>query len=303
MIDPGLGDDGLVLREDEPLAPRTTLKIGGRARHFAEARTKAGLARLLRLAAEKGLPLLPLGKGSNLLVPDEGFPGVVFVLAGELASWRVEGNRIVAGGGAALPSLAVAARRAGLSGLEPLSGIPSTFGGAIRINAGAYGTELFDLLETVDVVTRTGEARTEPAAAIPHGYRWTAFVERKDLIAGGTLLLRPAPPSEIDARLEEVRERRRTALPPEPNAGSVFKNPAGQFAGKLLEVCGLKGRRVGGAAVSVRHANVIVNTGGATAADVRELMRVMRLEVQARFGIELVPEIEVIRPMTTERRP
>ena len=282
----------LRLRPEEPLASRTTWRIGGPARFFAEVEDVEALAGLLRWAAAEGLPAIPLGKGSNVLVPDEGLDAVVFVLAGDLAAVSVEAPLVRAGGGASLMSLAVTARNAGLSGTEDLSGIPSSVGGAVRINAGAYGTEIFDLLEEVTVVSRAGEVRAVKAGSIPHGYRWSALCEKEDVVAAATFRLRVAGREEIDARLAEVRKKRKKALPTEPNAGSVFKNPPGDHAGRLLEACGLKGLRVGGAEVSECHANVIVNTGRATAADVRELMARMHEAVRDGFGIDLVPEVE-----------
>lgn len=296
MILPDPPVDGLVLREDEPLAPRTTLRIGGRARLFAEVSSRAALVPFLRFAAENGLPLLALGKGSNVLIPDEGWPGVVFALTGEFREWRLDGSVVQAGGGASLMSLAVATAAEGLSGLEHLSGIPSTFGGAVRINAGAYGTELFDLLLEVETVSRTGLLRRRSAAEIRHGYRRTELMETDEIVTGGTLRLWRRPQDEIEARLASVRTRRKGALPDSPNAGSIFKNPPGQFAGRLLEECDLKGTRCGGAAVSEKHANVIVNAGGATASDVRKLMAVMQQAVLDRFGVPLLPEIEIPSP-------
>jgi len=297
-----LGGLRLRLRPEEPLAPRTTWRIGGPARLFAEAEDVPALAGLLRWARAEGLPAIPLGKGSNVLVPDEGLDAVVFALAGDLASVSVEPPLVRAGGGASLMSLAVTARNSGLSGTEGLSGIPSSVGGAVRINAGAYGTEIFDLLEDVTLVTRAGEVRVVPAAAIPHGYRWSALCDGDDVVARATLRLAPASREEADARLADVREKRKRALPTEPNAGSVFRNPPGDHAGRLLEACGLKGERVGGAVVSERHANVIVNAGGATAADVRALMERMRAAVRERFGVDLVPEVEDLgRPVPNRR--
>jgi len=291
----------LRLRPEEPLAPRTTWRIGGPACFFAEVEDALALAALLRWARAEKLPAIPLGKGSNVLVPDEGLDAVVFVLSGELAAVSVEAPLVRAGGGASLMSLAVTARNASLSGTEGLSGIPSSVGGAVRINAGAYGAEIFDLLEEVTLVSRSGALRVVPAASIPHGYRWSALCDGDDVVASATLRLRPATREEVDARLAEVRERRRKALPTEPNAGSVFKNPPGDHAGRLLEACGLKGERVGGAVVSERHANVIVNAGGATAADVRALMARMRDAVRDRFGVDLVPEVEDLGRFVTNR--
>ena len=291
----------LRLRPEEPLAPRTTWRIGGPARFFAEVDDVAALAALLGWARAERLPAVPLGKGSNVLVPDEGLDAVVFVLAGELANVSIEAPLVRAGGGASLMSLAVSARNAGLSGTEGLSGIPSSVGGAVRINAGAYGIEVFDLLGEVTLVSRVGEVRVVQAGTIPHGYRWSALCEGDDVVAAATLRLRPAGREEIDARLAEVREKRKKALPVKPNAGSVFKNPPGDHAGRLLEACGVKGLRVGGAEVSERHANVIVNVGGATAADVRDLMARMRDEVRDRFGVDLLPEVEDLGRFATNR--
>ncbi|MDL1950046.1 UDP-N-acetylmuramate dehydrogenase [Acidobacteria bacterium ACD] len=285
---------GLVVRADEPLAPRTTLRIGGPARWLVEARTLAALSAFRRWASETGTRVLALGKGSNLLVPDEGFDGAVLVLAGEMTSYRLDGTTLVTSGGASLMALAVAARNAGLSGLEGLSGIPSTLGGAVRINAGAYGREIFDLLRDVTLVGADGAVRQVPAAGLRRGYRWTELCEADDLVAGASLLLEPAPREEVEARMREVTEKRKRALPVEPNAGSIFRNPPGEYAGRLLEACGLKGRRRGGAEVSGRHANVIVNLGGATARDVRALMAGMSALVGLRFGVELVPEIVLV---------
>lgn len=291
----------LRLRLEEPLAPRTTWRIGGPARFFAEVEDVSALAGLLGWARAEGLPAIPLGKGSNVLVPDEGLEAVVFVMVGELAAVTIEAPLVRAGGGASLMSLAVTARNAGLTGTEDLSGIPSSVGGAVRINAGAYRTEIFDLLEEVTVVSRAGEVRVVAAGSISHGYRWSALCDGDDVVAAATIRLRVAGREEIDARLAEVREKRKKALPAGPNAGSVFKNPPGNHAGRLLEACGLKRLRVGGAEVSERHANVIVNVGGARAADVRELMARMREAVRDRFGIELVPEVEDLGRFVTNR--
>ena len=191
-------------------------------------------------------------------------------------------------------SLAALARDAGLSGLENLSGIPSSVGGAVRINAGSYGSEIFDVLVCVTFVSRAGAVWTAAAAEIPHRYRWTALCDSDDIVADARLRLTPKGRDEIAARMAEVAAKRRAALPKQPNAGSIFKNPLGAFAGKLLEECGLKGRRIGGAEVSTVHANVIVNAGGATAEDVKALMSEMKKVVRDRFGIDLQPEIQIV---------
>ena len=294
MIEEALRGTRAIVRRNVPLSGRTTLRIGGPARYFVEVHDVGALAALLAASRAEGLDVLALGKGSNLLVPDAGFPGVVFTLAGDFLETRIDRPDVFAGGGVSLMSLAVATQRAGLSGLENLSGIPSSLGGAVRINAGSYGSEIFEVLAGVDLVSTRGERRTVPASEIPHGYRWTALSETDDVVSGAALRLVPGAPEEIAARMHAVAERRKRALPKQPNAGSIFKNPPGSFAGKLLEECGLKGRRIGGAEISPVHANVIVNLGHATAADVRALMDEMKRTVIERFGIELVPEIRVL---------
>jgi UDP-N-acetylmuramate dehydrogenase len=293
---PGLSSEEGTVLPDEPLSRHTTWRIGGPARFFCRVRTESGLAKVLAAASSptEGAPVALLGMGSNVLAADAGFPGYVVRLEGDFLRVQVDGSAIAAGGGAALGGVCAAAARAGLSGLEAISGIPSSLGGAVRINAGAYGGEIFDVLTSVRLVDRQGVARACLAAEIRHGYRWTSLVETGEIVASVVLTLRPAPREEIDAKTRAVAEKRRGALPSEPNAGSVFKNPSGDFAGRLLEACGLKGLRVGGAEISTRHANVIVNRGGATSADVLELMGRMRSEVADRFGVTLLPEVEFL---------
>jgi UDP-N-acetylmuramate dehydrogenase len=282
------------LTRDEPLGPKTTWKIGGPARLFARVRNERGLARTFAAAQGAGLPVALLGMGSNILVSDDGFPGVVVRLDGEFLRVSIEGESVEAGGGAALGAVCAAAARAGLSGIEAISGIPSSLGAAVRINAGAYGGEIFDVLESARLLSGAGIARTAAAAEIPHGYRWTQLIETKEIVVSARLTLSRAPLERIEARTREVAEKRRGALPSEPNAGSVFKNPPGDYAGRLIEACGLKGTRRGGAVISPRHANVIVNEGTATAADVFTLMRLARDAVRDRFGITLSPEVELL---------
>jgi len=286
-------DEGSV-EENEPLAPRTTWKIGGPARWFCRVRTESALARVLAGAAESRTPLALLGMGSNVLVSDAGFPGVVVRLEGDFLRVDVEDQVLAAGGGAALGALCSAAARAGLSGIEAISGIPSSIGAAVRINAGAYGGEIFDVLTEARLVSPGGDVRRVCAGEIAHGYRWTRLIETREIVASVKLLLRRAPREEIEAKTREVAEKRRGALPSEPNAGSVFRNPPGDFAGRLIEAGGLKGSRRGGAVISPRHANVIVNEGGATAADVLALMLLARDTVRERFGINLAPEVELL---------
>ncbi len=283
-----------VVERDVPLSRLTTWRIGGPARFLCRVRSEEGLARVLGEASGASLPLAILGMGSNVLVADEGFPGCVVRLEGAFLEVRVEGDRVRAGGGAALGGVCAAAARAGLSGIEAISGIPSSIGGAVRINAGAYGGEIFDVLETASLISRQGRRRVAPAAEIPHAYRWSALIASGEIVGEAVLRLTPAPREAIEAKTRAVAEKRRGALPSEPNAGSVFKNPEGDHAGRLIEACGLKGERRGDAVVSTRHANVIVNTGQASAADVFFLMRRMRDAVREKFGVTLSPEVELL---------
>ncbi|HEY1433980.1 MAG TPA: UDP-N-acetylmuramate dehydrogenase [Thermoanaerobaculia bacterium] len=286
-------EDGAVER-DAPLARLTTWRIGGPARFLCRVRSESGLAQVLAAVSEASLPLAVLGMGSNVLVADEGFSGCVLRLEGAFLEVRLEGERVRAGGGAALGGVCAAAARARLSGIESISGIPSSIGGAVRINAGAYGGEIFDVLETVRLVAPTGERRLARAEEIPHGYRWSALVASREIVSEAVLRLAPASGEAIQARTRTVAEKRRGVLPSEPNAGSVFKNPEGDYAGRLIEACGLKGERRGDALISPRHANVIVNTGQSRAADVLVLMRMMRDAVREKFGVTLLPEVEML---------
>jgi len=282
------------IAENEPLARHTTWRIGGPARFFCRVRTEEGLARLLAAATQESRPLALLGMGSNILVADDGFPGYVLRLEGDFLKVTIEGELLAAGGGAALGGVCAAAARAGLSGIEAISGIPSSMGGAVRINAGAYGGEIFDVLETVRLVSRAGERRSAAAGEIAHGYRWSKLIETREIVSQAVLRLRPAPREEIATKTRTVADKRRGALPSEPNAGSVFKNPEGDYAGRLIEACGLKGDTAGAARISERHANVIVNTGGARASDVLHLMKKMRDAVREKFGVTLMPEVELL---------
>ncbi len=286
-------EEGTVLA-DEPLSRHTTWRIGGPARWFCRVKTEEGLRRVLAAAAGSAMPLSLLGRGSNILVSDEGFPGFLVRLEGDFLKVSVEGELLTAGGGAPLGGVCAAAARAGLSGIEPISGIPSSVGGAVRINAGAYGGEIFDVLESVRLFSRSGRSRQARVEEIPHGYRWTKLIETQETVVSARLRLRRVERQEIEAKTRAVTEKRVGALPPEPNAGSVFKNPPSDYAGRLIEACGLKGARRDAAVISERHANVIVNEGGASAADVLALMERMRDSVYERFGITLLPEVEML---------
>jgi UDP-N-acetylenolpyruvoylglucosamine reductase len=282
-----------VVRREEPVGPRTTLRVGGSARVYCEPSDLGDLRALLGLAAERAARVLVLGRGSNLLVPDDGVDGVVLSLAGEAWStfeMRPDG-RVWAGAGLRLKNLCGLAARGGLAGFEFLEGIPGSVGGALRMNAGAMGGWMMDVVEELQVATYSGEVRTLRRDELHVDYRRCAEVE--SAIALGALL-RPAAKAEsaaISRQIDLFRRQRHETQPREPSAGCVFKNPPGRSAGRLIDECGLKGERVGDAEVSATHANFIVNRGAATSSDVLELMRRVRSRVRQATGVELEPEV------------
>lgn len=284
------------LLESEPLGPKTTMRVGGPARYYAEPANEADLSLLLRETQRRGLPVLMLGRGSNLLVPDEGVDALVLRLAGR--EWqrfeaRADG-RVEAGAGLRLKELCGLAAARGLRGFEFLEGIPGTLGGALRMNAGAMGGWTFDVVESVRLALRDGTVRTLRRYELHVAYRDCR--ELADAVALGAVL-RPVstgvPPAEIQAQIASFQARRLATQPRDPSAGCMFKNPPNESAGRLIDALGLKGERVGDAEVSPVHANFIVNRGQATAADIIALMRRVRERVKAAHGIELEPEVQL----------
>jgi UDP-N-acetylmuramate--L-alanine ligase/UDP-N-acetylenolpyruvoylglucosamine reductase len=281
------------IRREEPLAPRTTLRVGGSARIYAEPAGIDDLRQLLCAARESATPIFMLGRGSNLIVSDEGVDGIVISLANEAWSrfeTRADG-RVWVGAGLRLKNLCGLAAQAGLGGCEFLEGIPGTVGGALRMNAGAMGGWMFDLVDEVEIMTFEGESRMLRRAEMHVAYRHCA--ELHHAIALGALLRPPAPAeaAAIGRQLDVYRSKRHESQPREPSAGCIFKNPPGGSAGRLIDECGLKGERVGDAEVSPVHANFIVNRGRATGADVLELVRRVRARVRQAKGVELEPEV------------
>ena len=253
------------------------------------------MAQLLRAVAEFGSELIFLGQGANVVVPDEGLQGIVARLKGEFASYEFESNGVHAGAAVPLGLLARQAAQRGLVGLEALGGFPATVGGAVWMNAGCYGTETSAVLREVELMTRDGECMQLLPVDLAPGYRTTSLQSGDLVVVGARFALEPGDSEAALARLDELNRRRWQSLPSgRPNAGSVFKNPEGDAAGRLIEACGLKGFVCGGAQISERHANVIVNLGGATASDVVALMREARRTVKERFGVELEPELRLL---------
>jgi UDP-N-acetylmuramate dehydrogenase len=278
---------------EEPLSKHTTLKIGGPAAAFVTAETGDELKAVLTFARSQGIPWKIIGLGSNLLISDQGFPGIVVKLgAGFNAVTSVE-TALRAGGGVRMADAIEQAGELGLGGIEFLWGIPGTLGGGLRTNAGAFEHELGDLVVDVRVTTSRGEELALSRRDLKFAYRRSALPD-DCVVTGVTLKLKRSTADAIASRLEECRKLRAATQPRGASAGSVFRNPKGESAGRLLDQAGLKGRRVGGAVVSERHANFIINEGGARCADVRQLIEIMKQKVEEKFGVILEEEIEVV---------
>lgn len=286
------------VQADFPLARLTTVRTGGPADFFARPGDEGSLVAVLRWAEQEGLPVGVIGSGSNLLIADEGFHGLALKLDGDLAQIEHDGERVICGGGARLPSAAAKLPAWGLTGLEFGVNIPGTTGGAVRMNANAYGGQLARVLEWVDVCTAAGTDRRVPDQ-LGFTYRHSNLGEG-EIVARASFHLQPADPEQIRATLAEMRDRRREAQPSGIKTfGSTFKNPEderaeGRSAGQLLEAAGCRGMRHGGARFSEKHANFVENDRGATTADVLELMAAGRRRVHERFGVELEPEVQVL---------
>lgn len=283
-----------VLRRDEPMARHTTLRVGGPADLYAEPANEADLAALLKCCREHAAPFFLLGRGSNLLVRDGGFRGVVICLAHPgFCRIEAEGMKLRCGAGARLKQVAVEARRNRMSGLEFLEGIPGSVGGALRMNAGAMGSATFDFVESVRVMDFDGEVRELTPSGMSVAYRGCATL--RNLAALGAVLCgRPDSVESIAQRMSAFSQKRWSSQPAAPSAGCMFKNPPGIPAGKLIDELGLKGLRVGGARVSHEHGNFLVNDGKATAAEVLELIGLLQARVRAERSIELLTEVEII---------
>ena len=284
------------VQRDFPLARLTTVRTGGPAEFFARPASQEELVEMLAWADRAGLAVGVVGSGSNLLVSDEGFDGLAIKLDGELSGLAREGEAALAGGGARLPSVAAKAASWGLAGLEFGINIPGTVGGAVRMNANAYGGELASVLEWVDVSTAQGTDRRGPDQ-LGFEYR-RSNLGPGEVVSRAGFALTPGDPAEIKATMESMRGRRREAQPSGIKTfGSTFKNPddpEGRTAGQLLEAAGCQGMQQGGARFAPKHANFVENTGDATTADVLELMAAGRARVKEQFGIALEPEVQVL---------
>ena len=287
---------GCPLRADEPMARHTTFQIGGPADRFLTVENAAQLQGLLSCLRQAGIPYLVLGKGSNLLVSDKGIRGAVLLLSGEFkAVTLLEDGLVRAGAGASLASVCRFAQEHSLTGLEFAWGIPGSVGGAAYMDAGAYGGEMKDVVERVRHLTPAGEEGEAAGEALQFAYRKSRYTGGRDIITFVEYRLAPGDPAQISAQMEDLMARRKSKQPYDmPSAGSVFKRPEGYYAAALIEECGLKGRRVGGAQVSEKHAGFVINRGGATCADVTALIRQIQDRVLDMTGVRLEPEVKII---------
>ena len=286
------------VERDYPLSRLTTVRAGGAADYFARPETDETVIELLAWAEQESLQVGVVGSGSNLLVSDEGFRGLVLKLAGALTRIEREGTHITCGGGARLPSAAAKAARWGLAGLEFGVNIPGTVGGAVRMNANAYGGELGRVLERVTICTPAGAEERRPDD-LGFVYRGSNLGDR-DVVALATFALSDGNPADVKGTMADMRRRRKEAQPSGIKTfGSTFMNPKdpkadGRSAGQLLDAAGCRGLEVGGARLSPKHANFVENTGGATTADILEVMAEARRRVHERFGVTLEPEVQIL---------
>jgi UDP-N-acetylmuramate dehydrogenase len=289
---------GLTVKVSEPLARYTSIKIGGPADYFIAVENGAALERVLALLLRHDTAYCLLGNGSNVLISERGVRGAVIHLVGEFkrVEWREEGEAVGVHVGAAyaVTQLVRQAARMGYAGLEFAEGIPGTVGGGLVMNAGAYGSEFDKVVDWVEGVTQAGRAVRFTRVEMTFSYR-DSHLPAGTVVTRVGMRLGKAEATQVSSKIQELVRKRKSSQPSGyPNSGSMFGNPPGDFAGRLIEAAGLKGRRIGQAQIAERHANFIVNLGGAKAEDVRQLMELARTEVRNQFAIELVPEVRLL---------
>ena len=276
----------------EPMDVHTTFRVGGPAACFAELENEEQLCKIQRYLYLVEVPFVVLGNGSNVLVSDEGYPGVVLQIGEKMSNIRVEGTSVVAQAGALLSQVAKAAQEHGLTGLEFASGIPGTVGGGVVMNAGAYGGEMKHVVTKVTVVNQKGEIMELDNSTMEFGYRYSTIRNQPFVVTEVTFQLKQGDPEEIKATMDDLAAKRRAKQPLEyPSAGSTFKRPEGYFAGELIMKAGMRGFRVGGAQVSEKHCGFVVNIGRATAADVMDVIGEVQDRVKEKFNVDLEPEV------------
>lgn len=288
-----LGEEKVLI--DESMSSHTTFRIGGPADYFLLPSCSSEVQGILSICREEGLPYFVLGNGSNLLVSDAGYRGVIIHLYRNFNEIKVEGTDIRVSAGALLSGIAAAAKNASLTGFEFAGGIPGTIGGAVMMNAGAYGGEMKHVIKEVTVLTKEGEILALPVEELAFGYRTSVVKTAEYVVLEAVIHLEKGDMQAIGERMKELTEQRTSKQPLEyPSAGSTFKRPEGYFAGKLIMDTGLRGYRVGGAQVSEKHCGFVINAGGATAADVVQLMSDVNEKVKAKFGVSLEPEVRFL---------
>lgn len=284
----------LQVLKDEPMSRHTTFRIGGPADYFVCPDRKQ-IAEVLAVAKKCGMAITVIGNGSNLLVGDKGIRGLVVEIGSAMNQIMVDKNHITAGAGALLSQVAAKAAAAELGGMEFAAGIPGSVGGAVTMNAGAYGGEMKDILRTVTVLTPEGELKTLDVSEMDLSYRHSCVPEQQYIVLEAEIELGYKPEEEIRAQMEELRNKRIEKQPLEyPSAGSTFKRPEGYFAGKLIMDAGLRGYRVGDAQVSEKHCGFVINRKNASAQEVRQLMQDVQDKVKAQFGVMLEPEVKML---------
>ena len=280
---------------EEPMKKHTTFRLGGAADYFLCPAKAEQVAELIHICREEKIPYFVLGNGSNLLVSDSGYRGAVIQIFKNMNEIHVKGTQVHVQAGALLSATAKKALEAELTGMEFASGIPGTIGGAAVMNAGAYGGEMKDIIKSVTVLTTEGEIRILDASELKFGYRTSVIKEKGYIVLEAVIQLCPGEKEKIQNRMEELKVQRVTKHPLEyPRAGSTFKRPEGFFAGKLIQDCGLRGYRVGGAQVSEKHCGFVINTGDAAAADVWQLIRDVQEKVYQQFQVKLEPEVKFL---------
>ncbi len=278
---------------DEPMSCHTTFRVGGMADFFVTPKNANEVKDAIEICREEGMPYYIIGNGSNLLVSDKGYRGVIIQIYKEMNEITVEDGKVKAQAGALLSGIAAKALAAELTGFEFASGIPGTIGGACVMNAGAYGGEMKDVLESVTVLTGEGEIIELGRNELELGYRTSVIAKKGYIVLGAVMKLEHGDAVNIKAYMDELKEKRVTKQPLEyPSAGSTFKRPEGHFAGKLIEDAGLRGFQVGGAQVSEKHCGFVINRDHATAADIMELMRQVQMRVKENSGVDLEPEVK-----------
>ena len=281
------------VKKDEPMKIHTTFRVGGPASYFVTPETEEEVAKVIEVCTQENVPYYIVGNGSNLLVSDAGYRGVIVQIYKEMNEVKVEGDLVKAQAGALLSGIAAKALGAELSGFEFASGIPGTIGGACVMNAGAYGGEMKDVLESVTVLTGEGKIIELGRNELELGYRTSVIAKKGYIVLGAVLKLERGDGEKIKTYMDELKEKRVTKQPLEyPSAGSTFKRPEGYFAGKLIEDAGLRGFQVGGAQVSEKHCGFVINRDHATAADIMELMRQVQIRVKENSGVDLEPEVK-----------